>query len=163
MAWTTPKTNWATGELVTAEDMNAVGENLAYLKSSRIAVGTTTAVVSTSATEFGDVDSTNLNLTLTTTGGDVLVRFHGLIRRANSDNDAQAYFDVVVDGNRQGGDEEIIQSVAGDKVRSVSIVHIIQNLSPGSHAFKLQWRRTARRTWQAVALEANAQLWVCEI
>ena len=29
MAWTTPKTDWTTGELVTAADMNAVGENLA--------------------------------------------------------------------------------------------------------------------------------------
>ena len=32
MAWTTPKTNWATGELVTAEDMNAINENLVALK-----------------------------------------------------------------------------------------------------------------------------------
>ena len=31
MVWTTPKTDWATGELVTAADMNAVGENLAAL------------------------------------------------------------------------------------------------------------------------------------
>ena len=163
MAWTTPKTNWATGELVTAEDMNAVGENLAFLKSSRIAVGTTTAVLSTNATEFADVDSTNLNLTLTTTGGDVLVRFHGLILRANADGDVRAYFDVDVDGERQGGDGEIIQSLAGSNRRSVSIVHIIQNLSPGSHTFKLQWRRTARKSWYAVALEANAQFWVREI
>ena len=33
MAWTTPKTDWAVGELVTAEDMNTLGENLAALKS----------------------------------------------------------------------------------------------------------------------------------
>ena len=29
MAWTTPKTDWAAGELVTTEDLNAIGENLA--------------------------------------------------------------------------------------------------------------------------------------
>ena len=34
MAWTTPKTDWAVGELVTAEDMNTLGENLAALKES---------------------------------------------------------------------------------------------------------------------------------
>ncbi len=32
MAWTTPKTDWSNGELVTADDMNAIGENLASLK-----------------------------------------------------------------------------------------------------------------------------------
>ncbi len=36
MAWTTPKTDWSTGELVTAEDMNAVGENLAALSFTRL-------------------------------------------------------------------------------------------------------------------------------
>ena len=29
MAWATPKTDWAAGELVTTEDLNAIGENLA--------------------------------------------------------------------------------------------------------------------------------------
>ena len=42
MAWTTPKTNWATGELVTAEDLNAINENLAALKHPAIASYTTT-------------------------------------------------------------------------------------------------------------------------
>ena len=34
MAWTTPKTDWETGELVAASDMNEIGENLAVLKTS---------------------------------------------------------------------------------------------------------------------------------
>ena len=44
MAWTTPKNDWAAGELVTAEDMNSVGENLAALRfsSSAVAAYTTT-------------------------------------------------------------------------------------------------------------------------
>ena len=40
MAWTTPKTNWATGELVTAEDLNAINENLVALKHPPTVVGT---------------------------------------------------------------------------------------------------------------------------
>ena len=32
MAWTTPKSDWTDGDLVTADDMNAIGENLASLK-----------------------------------------------------------------------------------------------------------------------------------
>ena len=41
MAWTTPKTDWTTGELVSAEDMNAVGENLAALKDPATEIGRT--------------------------------------------------------------------------------------------------------------------------
>ena len=35
MAWTTPKTDWETGELVAASDLNAIGENLAVLDNIR--------------------------------------------------------------------------------------------------------------------------------
>ncbi|MCY4020248.1 MAG: hypothetical protein OXG39_12650 [Chloroflexi bacterium] len=38
MAWTTPKTDWNTGELVTAADMNAIGENFAALKNLQTSV-----------------------------------------------------------------------------------------------------------------------------
>ena len=34
MAWTTPKTDWATGDLVAANELNEVGEDLQYLKSA---------------------------------------------------------------------------------------------------------------------------------
>jgi hypothetical protein len=31
-AWTTPKQDWALNDIVAAPDLNAIGENLAYLK-----------------------------------------------------------------------------------------------------------------------------------
>ncbi|MDE2856775.1 MAG: hypothetical protein OXN94_02895 [Chloroflexota bacterium] len=71
MARTTPKTDWADGELVTAAHSNAIGENLAALLNPPTAVGALPARVETGSTDFIDVHS-NFNLSLTTTGGDVL-------------------------------------------------------------------------------------------
>ena len=157
MAWTTPKTNWATGELVTAEDMNAIGENLAALESLRsvVAVYTTTADIALPrGSTFVDIDSDNLNLTITTSGGDVMVHFHGSL----SDN-AVFLLDVEVDGNRHGDDANGVMNGSGwSHTRAiVSFSRLIQNLSPGSHTFKLQCK-SSRGT-----LRAGAQFAVREI
>ena len=115
MAWTTPKTDWATGELVTAEDMNAVGENLAALKNLSTAVYTTTENIQLTSRDFADVDSDNLNLTITTGGGDVLVHFHGPVYVPR----ISAYFDVEVDGTRQGGDAGLGRVYGRDSLRTI--------------------------------------------
>lgn len=39
MAWTIPKTDWNNGDLVTADDMNAIGENLAAVRNLQKAPG----------------------------------------------------------------------------------------------------------------------------
>ena len=160
MAWTTPKTNWATGELVTAEDMNAVGENLAVLGALRstVAVYTTPADIDGLSTDFVDVDSDNLNLTITTAGGDVQVHFHGTVycRTRRS-----VRIDVEVDGTRQGGDDGMVQTASPSQEsvsEIVSFTRLIQNLSAGTHTFKLQWK-----TNQSITLYAGAQFWVREI
>ena len=160
MAWTTPKTDWATGELVTAEDMNAICENLVALKHPVTAVGTTTARIDVDLSEFSDVDSTNLTLTITTTGGDVLVHFQGSVDVASREN---AYFDIEVDGTRQGGDDGVLwcgyyDSSGGNARQSVSLTHIIQNLAAGPHTFKLQMK-----TAGSVPFFPGAQFWVREI
>ncbi len=85
MTWTAPKTDWNNGELVTAEDMNAIGENLSRLKTPPIVAHTTAADISANAREFADVDSANLNLTITTNGDDVLVHFHGTVELHNGE------------------------------------------------------------------------------
>jgi len=158
MPWTTPKTDWETGELVAASDMNAIGENFAALQHPATAAYITTADISKTLSEFGDVDSDNLNLTITTTGGDVLVHFHGLV---NLGEFQSARIDVEVDGTRQGGDDGIVHIYAdrqrGAKVRETpSFTRLIQNLSAGSHTFKLQWKGN-------VIVKAGAQFWVREI
>ncbi|MCY3781938.1 MAG: hypothetical protein OXG78_16610 [Chloroflexi bacterium] len=156
MAWTTPKTNWATGELVTAEDMNAVGENLAVLRhpSTAVAAYTTTEDIVLPGTDsFADIDSDNLNLTITTSGGDVLVQFHGSLSGGSS-----CILDVEIDGNRHGDTEHGVMDVYGWKYTRpiVSFTRLIQNLSAGSHTFKLQAK-------SSLTLVAGAQFWVREL
>ena len=157
MAWTTPKTDWATGELVTAGDMNAIGENLAALQHPATAAYTTTADILRNAPQFADIDTNNLNLTITTVGGDVLVHFHGAVDLAN---ERRVHFDVEVDGTRQGGDLGIVHGLPNGArlYTTFSFTRLIQNLNPGSHTFKLQWKSSG-----TVRLWTNAQFWVREI
>ena len=97
MAVTTPKTDWATGELVTAADMNAIGENLAELAvSPAVASHETPNDHESYANDWADIDSDNFNLTLTTNGGDVLAGFQGAIHRAGDGTTVN--IDVEVDG-----------------------------------------------------------------
>ncbi len=158
MAWTTPKTNWATGELVTAQDMNAVGENLAELGNLRsaVAVYTTTEDIRANASGFVNVDDKNLNLTISTAGGDVLVHFSGSVIRYGS-NDLTGYLDIEVDGNRQGGNTGILRAWFSNRTAVASFTRLIRNLSPGSHSFKLQWKG------YGIRLYSGAQFWVREI
>ena len=163
MAWTTPKTNWATGELVTAEDLNAINENLAAIRnvSNNVAAFTTTEDIAIpGGNAFADADSDNLNLTLTTSGGDVLVHFEGSVSRTR--NSLTASFDIDIDGNRQGGDYGIMQTLIEASVRTVSFTRLIQNLSAGTHIFKIQ-RKGNQWSGDGINLRAGALFWVREI
>lgn len=86
MTWADPKTDWSNGDLVTADDMNEIGENLATVRNLPTVAHTTTADISANAGEFVDVDSANLNLTINTNGGDVLVHFHGTVELHNGES-----------------------------------------------------------------------------
>lgn len=158
MAWTTPKTNWTTGELVTAQDMNAVGANLAVLKDPATALYVTSADAYAAIATFADIDSTNLSLEITTAGGDVLVHFCGVMKGKYSSIDI--YLDIDVDGNRLGGDKGILAVWMPRQHQVVSFSRLIQNLSAGSHTFKLQWKNDGLN---GTYLIAGAQFWVREI
>ena len=162
MAWTTPKTDWTTGELVSASDMNSIGENLAALKQPAPAVGETTAHITKNSGSFVDIDRDNLNLTITTRGGDVLVHFHGSVRHTDGGRSATVYFDIDVDSSRQGGNDGIMENKMDGHYHSVSFTRLIQNLSAGPHTFKLQWRENSGSGRGAI-LAPKAQLWVREI
>ncbi|MCY4537973.1 MAG: hypothetical protein OXE52_07050 [Chloroflexi bacterium] len=152
MAWTTPKTDWQVGELVSAGEMNAVSENLAELDRVRKTVAAHTTeddiAIPHSAT-FVDIDS-NFNLTITTEGGDVLVHFHGVVANKG------LKIDVEVDGTLQGDADHGLRYGGVDN-EMVSFTHLIQNLSAGSHTFKLQGRNSG------TTLRRLAQFWVREI
>ena len=157
MTWTDPKTDWSNGDLVTADDMNEIGENLAVVRNLPTVAHTTTADISANAGEFVDVDSANLNLTLNTNGGDVLVHFHGTVELHNGE---RATFDIDVDGSRQGGDIGILHSgihQAGIH-KAFSFTRLVQGLSAGSHSVKLQWKSRGN-----IKLFHGAQFWAREI
>ncbi|MCY4071868.1 MAG: hypothetical protein OXG60_11270 [Chloroflexi bacterium] len=160
MAWTTPKTDWTTGELVAASDLNAIGDNLAALRNLGKAAYTTTGDIQANPRDFVKIDSDNLNLTITTTGGDVLVHFHGSITQ---ENNHAVFLDIEVDGARIGGANgtlvnQIIWGGRGTEISILSFTRLVQNLSAGSHTFRLQWKSASRNT-----LKAGAQFWVREI
>ncbi len=161
MAWTPPRTDWANGELVTAADLNAIGENLAALQSLTalenrpIAAGITTRWIESRSRVFVDVDSSAFNLTITTSGGDVLVTFSGSV---DHDAAAKGYYDVEVDGTRIGGSSGIRQDKEIDQV-VLMFTHLIQDLGAGAHTFKLQWKTNTG----VLQMAPYSQFWVREI
>ena len=169
MAWTTPKTDWETGELVAASDMNEIGENSGGVESSRRPQLEYTTErhynVSLGNADFADVDSANMNLTITTTGGDVLVHVYtvSVILAGNT----PAYFDLEVDGVPFGWQQMAFRETAQiiiALVRDYPFEHfsrLIQSLSAGSHTFKLQWR--TNRGYTAHIEPAILHFWVREI
>ena len=156
MAWTTPKTDWATGELVTAEDMNAVGENLAVLGNLAKASYLTTARYERYTNDYVDIDSDNLNLTITTTGRDVLVHFHGYAHAAGG-NTLTTILAVDVDGTRYTG---MSVALEGYYFTPIVFTRLFEGLSAGSHTFKMLWTGQNNK---GMLLAENAQFWVREI
>ena len=139
--WTAPKT-WATGELVSASNLNEqVRDNLLVLKdppSDNYEVDEGSDYTTTS-TSFVDVDATNLALTITTQGGDVMVHFHGGMVRAAASG-VYISFDVDLDGARIGGDDGITGVTQYDDYHNVTFTRLITGLAAGEHTFKLQWK-----------------------
>jgi len=142
MAWSTPRT-WVAGEIVTAANLNTyVSDNLTYIKdrldgTAKQYIRTATNYTTTS-TSLVDVDGTNLALTFTTDGGDVMVTFAGYISNGNNvdttigvDVDSTDY-EIIVDQTNNGADKA-----------NVSFVYIFTGLSAASHTFKLRWKTSS--------------------
>lgn len=169
MVWTTPKT-WSS-EPLTSIDLNTyVRDNQNHLKdrldtaASRSVSGTVN--LASTANEFVDVDPTNLSLTITTHGGDVLLGFTGTVR--NSSNNASTKFNVAVDGVDYIADDGVIamtNSGSSDtgRTKPLSFVLLIAQLSAGSHTFKLRWKTTRHNTASMDIVDLHPQFWVKEI
>lgn len=144
MTYTSPRT-WVVGELVTAALLNVhLRDNLAALKAPPTAkyLVNEGADYTTTSSSFADVDATDLNLSITTTGGDVLVTFVG---STNNSGANAAYFDLIMDGaTRAGGDDGLLlhMGTAGTYL-PVVIIYLYQSVSAGVHTFKLQWKVAA--------------------
>jgi hypothetical protein len=116
----------------------------------------------TTSTSFVDLDATNLALTITTTGGDVLIGFYGYVYNATG----STFFDVLLDGVRVAGDDGLLRTSTA--AFPFSCAYLKVSLAAGSHTFKLQWKvNTGTTTLYAGAGTASndvhPQFWVREV
>lgn len=185
MPWNTP-IEWTVNQLITANDLNEqIKQNMEYLKSPPTAnyILDESSDYTTGSTTFVDVDATNLALTIETAGGDVLVHFHGVVKRAASgatdasflvaDENDVAYMDedgLILPDEGYTAAAGLESGVVGlTHYGSVCFTRLITGLTAGSHTFKLQWRvHVGGRTVTLYAgagsvINIHPQFWVREI
>ncbi|MBZ0293888.1 MAG: hypothetical protein K8L99_15090 [Anaerolineae bacterium] len=121
----------------------------------------------TTATGWVNVDASNLSITITTAGGDVLVGFHGVCAPAN---DQSIFFDIALDNVRQGGDDGVIacRRTSTQSAVTFSFVRLLTGINAGAHSFRLQWRVSGGTgTLYAGAgtahFDIHSQLWAREV
>lgn len=170
----TPRT-WTPGEIVTAALLNAeLRDHLNTLKDPPTAhfEADQLADYTTTSTSFTDVDATggNFNLSIETTGGDVLVGFIGSIRVLTSSGDDFLWLNVLVDTTDVAADDGVlVYSPSNNDVAVISFVYLVTDLSAGTHSFKLRWRVNSGRTGVLYAgagtasLNIHPQFWIREV
>lgn len=170
--WTNPKT-WVADELVTASAMNEqIRDNLLWLKAppSRQYTALGDGDWVSSSTNWVDVDSTYLAFYMSSTGGDLLVHFHGTLALSATDN--IVYFDLLMDGEMVAGDQGIIaiqnpDSAMAQRIVTVSFTRRIRNVSPMAHLVRLQWRVNTGSVRMYAGTTSGRQLrpqfWMMEI
>jgi hypothetical protein len=117
-----------------------------------------TSDYSTNSTAFTPVDNTNLVLTMTTHGGDVVLDFTGVAGPNTAGT--RLYFDFEVDGVLVGGANGLtyIAQQAGNGGTAFAVHYRATNLGSGSHTFKLMWKHsTASFSGSLYANSAGAQ------
>lgn len=137
--WTAPRT-WVDLQTVNAADMNEqLRDNLLWLKGPPGLQTILAADVNTTSTSF--VDVTGMSLTMTTTGGSVLIQLSALMKTPLSIAEI-AEIRFMVDGVPQG-------IMARQRFVSPGVVedhlHVAPSLlypvmAAGSHTIKVQWR-----------------------
>lgn len=173
--WTTPRT-WADNDLVDAADLNEqLRDNLEALKDppSDSYVADEATNYATDSTSWVDVDDTNMALQITTHGGDIMIGFHGNLKRKSGNAD-YACFNVDYNGSKvAGGDGILASSQVGPGVPTpVSFVRLLTGLDAGTYTFKLQWKVLTGGVGYGVAMysgdgdanwDMHPQFWVREV
>lgn len=154
--WTNPKNNWQVNDLVTAQDMNIIADDLLYLKEREgRAKANFTPTTTSSTLSF----TTLATLNLTTRGGDVLVGFY---TSATHDDSGTGYFDIALEGVRVALDSLngslSIKPGGTGSPSSVSLTLLLQSVAAGAHTITLQWR-----TSTASLSAGHGQLWAVEM
>jgi hypothetical protein len=164
MAWTAPKT-WTVGEPLTAPDLNAqLRDNMLALKTPPTALVKLDepSDYTTTSTVFVPVDTSRLSLSLTTSGGDVMIVFF-----ANIANSTQATFiDIEFDGVMIGGDEGLGRA---PNLHSLCCISVLKTgVAAGGHTIRLMWRVSAASTSTLYAgvtagFNTHAHFWAREV
>lgn len=151
-AWTPPKQDWNVNDIVTAQDMNDIGANLAHLKQKARAVVNWTNL-SVGPSSFTAIRS----VTITTQGGPLLM---GFSTAAHGSANLSAYFDYGVDGIRKpvhaanGSYEVPITTQAS----AISGTMLYLDVSAGTHTVTLELRLSTG--WLTMGI---GTFWVVEL
>lgn len=171
MTYTAPKT-W-TAEPLTSADMNTfIRDNQIALKDPPTDVIDVEEAsdLTTTSTSTVDMDATNLKLSITTTGGDVLVGFSGSFNLSSVGH--FIYLDIYesVGGADLFGDDGHIVSTAftAAKMWHFGFVVCIEGLSAGTHEFKMRWKvssgtGTFFRAAGTGSADVHPQFWAKEL
>lgn len=146
MVWTDPNlVNWEVGDALTSADMKTyVRDNLLALKNPPTELYTGRPSYSTTSTAMVYIDATNLNKTIETTGGDVLIILQGGFF-LNSLAD-YIFVDFEIDGSLESQSNDGLwysMSSNGSYDRKMgTVLRLVQGLAAGSHTIKPKWRVT---------------------
>lgn len=162
MAWTDPRT-WATGELVTAALLNThLRDNLNYLLSPNndFIKHVNGSDYTTSSTSFGDVDATNLRLSITSNGGLWIVGFSCACSRGTSSGLAI----TLDDGGTNLGDANAgLATHDGNGTNSFASGIFVGTLAAGAHDIDLQFRALSASTVTIFATTEVVVMFAAEI
>jgi hypothetical protein len=177
--WATTVKDWVDNTLVSASDLNTeIRDRMMFLKSPPTAqyVLNQASNYTTTSSTFTDVDGagSELSLTITPAGGDVMVHFHGSVF-CDTINRAVA-FNVWVDNADYVADDGIISyrlsiATATSDYIPVSFTRLITGLTPGiPHTFVLRWKADGGATatlyagaGSSVGRDIHPQFWVREV
>lgn len=99
---------------------------------------TSGADYTTSSTSFGDIDGTNLSVSITTGAHRVKVTFNAFMSVGSASNFCG--IDVLVDGTGVGSNGVWVVRPNNNGFTSVSLVYMTAALTAASHTIKLQWK-----------------------
>lgn len=165
--WTPPRT-WAVGELVTAGLLNThVRDNLEFLKGQidlplNFATAVSASAYSSASTTFADVDPVALKLTLSTSGGAILL---GLSCHARHNAAlGEIRLDWNIDGLRLGEPTYgtcFMQAPVANAYAPISHV-LVHALAAGAHTIKLQFASSGG-TGTLGGIAGGIALWALEL
>jgi hypothetical protein len=167
MAWTAP-TDWDVGDILTAADLNKINTNLNALKTppTEAKKGNGAGNFTTASTSFVVVDS-SLNLSVTTTGGDIMIGVTGGVLIPTGLN---VTFDFEVDGVRlglysTGGGLSFIQNNFSTFSLNVPLGHVTlaTGVAVGTHSIKLLWKASAATITMYNSITSIPTFWAREV